>query len=111
MIITSAGNDNSSNPRYPVAFREEVIGVANARRSGKDPTSNYGDFVDISARGDVSYISRIYLPTGTSTNTYHTLGTSFSAPRVLGLLARLLEEDSQLSPQEGMDILIEMRLL
>ncbi|WP_027340133.1 S8/S53 family peptidase [Halonatronum saccharophilum] len=107
IVVSSAGNDNSMDARDPVAFKEEVIGVGNARRSGKDPTSNYGEFVDVSARGDVSYISRIYLPSGVSTNTYQTLGTSFSAPRVVGLLARILEEDPDLSPKEGMEIILE----
>ncbi|MFO7819815.1 MAG: S8 family serine peptidase [Halanaerobacter sp.] len=105
MIITAGGNQSSQQAIYPAGF-ESTIAVANATKDGKAASSNYGSFVDISAPGSVQYISRLYLPQGTTVKNYQAVGTSFSAPRVAALLAKLLILEPNLSLERGMDLIL-----
>ncbi|MGM0502269.1 MAG: S8 family serine peptidase [Bacillota bacterium] len=105
VIVAAAGNDNSKEVIYPAGF-EETTAVANATKKNKAPSSNYGGFVDLCAPGSVKYIARLYLPQGITTKSLRAVGTSFSAPRVTGLLAKILSLDSTLSTQQGLELIL-----
>lgn len=105
VIITAGGNQSSQQPIYPAGF-ESTIAVANATKDGRAASSNYGAFIDISAPGSVQYISRLYLPQGITVKNYQAVGTSFSAPRVAALLAKLLILEPNLSLERGMDLIL-----
>lgn len=104
MIIAAAGNDNTEEPVFPAGF-EEVVAVANASKTGKAPSSNYGGYIDISAEGSIEFISRLYLPTGAAYHTLKAEGTSFAAPRVAGLAARILQMKPEYTPREALEII------
>ncbi len=113
LLVACAENDNSPTEVYPAAY-ENVIAVAATNENderctpkdwGSGSGSNYGDWVDIAAPGNLIY---------TTMPTYHVLfndygmwqnydygqGTSFSTPMVAGVAALLLSKDSSLSPDE-----------
>ena len=104
MVIAAAGNDSSNQLIYPAGFKE-TIAVGNATKEAKAPSSNYGEFIDLCAPGSVEYISRLYLPQGVTVKSLRAVGTSFSAPRVVGLLAKLLKLAPDLTPQRGIELI------
>ena len=104
VIIAAGGNESSQQAIYPAGFKGPVA-VGNATAEGKAASSNYGEFIDICAPGDVKYISRLYLPQGVTVKSFKAVGTSFSAPRVVALLAELLTMQSNLSPARAIDLI------
>ena len=105
-IIAAAGNNNSSVPIYP-AGAKEVVAVANAERKGKAKSSNYGDYIDIAAPGDIEYIENLYFPQQTLSRRYRFVGTSFSAPRITGVIAKMLTLSPDLTPDQALKILYD----
>mgnify|MGYP006275717767 CR=1 FL=1 len=106
LVIAAAGNDDSKKPIYPAGY-EEVVAVANATVDSKASSSNYGEYIDIAAPGDIKYILNLYFPGNNMIQKFKAVGTSFSAPRVVGLTARLLIEKPSLSPEEALQIIKE----
>ncbi|MFW5998349.1 MAG: S8 family peptidase [Halanaerobiaceae bacterium] len=104
-LIAAAGNDNSSEKVFPAGFNNHVVSVANASRSGKASSSNYGEHIDISAKGTVDYINNTYLPRGAGYTRIRAEGTSYAAPRVTGLLAYILLSDKSLTIKEAREIM------
>lgn len=104
LIVAAAGNNNSETPLYPAGFKG-VLAVAGATREGKSAVSNYGDYVDIAAAGNLEYIERLYFPGQSLTRHLNFTGTSFSAPRVTALLAGLMAGNPGLSPVEAVRII------
>ncbi|MFP4660842.1 MAG: S8 family peptidase [Halanaerobiales bacterium] len=104
LIITAAGNSNSSTPPYPAGF-EETVAVASADRGGKESYSNYGAYIDISAPGKMEETFRLYFAGGLKYNQIRTWGTSLAAPRVSGLTAKIMTLDKQLSMEEAYDMI------
>jgi subtilase family protein len=96
-VIAAAGNNHTNQPMYPAAFAR-VIGVAAAAdRSGTPaPFSNYGPWVDCYAPGMnvpsafdnwTGLVATSPLSTETFTGWATWNGTSFSAPKVSGVIA------------------------
>ena len=80
ILVSSAGNGGGTDPRYPAGY-DNVIAVANlTSNDSKANSSEYGDWIDISAPG--SGILGLW-PYG---NYNSVSGTSMSSPMVAGLL-------------------------
>ena len=87
LIVSAAGNDNSSdNPPY-LGTRTGVLAVAATDdEDQKASFSNYGSWVEISAPGVDIYTT--YFNRNTQSSTYTTIdGTSFSSPITAGAAA------------------------
>jgi len=85
LVVTSAGNNNSSQLAYP-AQESEVLTVASVDSNGyKSPYSNYATQVDVSAPGD-GIISCLPGGGGVSRS-----GTSMATPVVAAQAAIILE--------------------
>jgi thermitase len=78
--VAAAGNAGSSDPGYPAAYTESVIGVASSTvNDNKSKFSNYGSYLVIAAPGGgetsddrYAYWQRNILSTIASNNTYST---------------------------------------
>ncbi len=105
-VVAAAGNDDADRPVYPAGY-QKVIAVANANREEKLADSNYGVYVDIAAPGSAAHISRDYYSGGVGIKTLQAEGTSFSAPRVVGLLAELVINRPELSLEEAWQIIAD----
>lgn len=104
IFVSSAGNGNTETQSYPAAY-ENVIAVANTdQMDKKEPSSHYGEWVDISAPG-TDIISTVVANDGSS-GTYTALtGTSMSTPMVAGMAGFLLAQDSTLTPFQVEEII------
>jgi subtilisin family serine protease len=109
VIVGSAGNDNSSSPRYP-ANNEHVISVAATNSNDEKASfSNYGSWIDIAAPGvDVLSLRAAGSSAGTPYDTYTTImsGTSMSCPMVSAACAMLFSKQPSLTVNEVSDILL-----
>jgi|GEM_PF-4169819 len=92
VLVAASGNNNSSSKRYPAAC-DDVIAVASVREDDvKAGSSNWGNWVDISAPGNA-----IYSTIWNDTYSYMS-GTSMATPMVAGLAALILSVNPGLSP-------------
>lgn len=95
LVVASAGNENSDDPRYPAA-NPHVMGVAALTNDNvKAPFSNFGPSVDVAAPG-VDVITTFWDGTFVQWS-----GTSFSAPIVSGQAALLF---SLVPVMDGKDV-------
>ncbi len=108
VLISSAGNDNSSVLHYPASFDEVISVAASDRNSQKASFSAYGVTVDIYAPGvDILTTSRLSNGDPAYENNYMlSNGTSFSAPIVAGIASLLLAENPSLSNEDLRGILV-----
>lgn len=105
-IIAAAGNNNSEKRLYPAGFKN-VISVAALAKNKKMSASNYGEYIDLSASGIIKLNKILYLPTVNLIKTTKITGTSFAAPKVTGLLAKMMTYNPDLSLEKGLQILKE----
>ncbi|MEJ6982143.1 S8 family peptidase [Pedobacter sp. P351] len=81
LIVAAAGNTGANQPEYPAAY-QGVFAVANTDNTDrKSPSSNYGDYVTLSAPGSSLLSTTFNNGYGVST------GTSMSAPVVASAAA------------------------
>ncbi|MGE5701384.1 MAG: S8 family peptidase [Clostridia bacterium] len=79
VLVAASGNDASSQPSYPAAYKEVMSVAAVDHRKKQADFSNYGDYVDVAAPGvDIAstYISSDYAALS---------GTSMACPHVTAL--------------------------
>jgi subtilisin family serine protease len=101
VVVASAGNDGTCIPQFPAAF-EDVVSVGALGPSGPAPFSNYGSWVRACAPG-VDILSSFFKAFGgggtassgpDDPDYFHGWGlwsgTSFSAPIVVGALAKAM---------------------
>jgi len=105
IVVASAGNHGSENSVYPAAL-EGVICVGASDKGVRQDYSNYGA-IDVFADGSYHILQRRALPSDTGIRTHARTvwlnGTSFAAPRVAGLIVKML----QLKPSLGNQMILE----
>ncbi|WP_338472265.1 S8 family peptidase [Niallia sp. XMNu-256] len=99
VLIAAAGNENTSRPSYPASY-PQVLSVAAIDYTGNRASfSNFGDYIDVSAPGDIiasTYFNQQYAALS---------GTSMASPHVAGLAGLLLAVNPDLTNREVMDII------
>ncbi|RNI32035.1 choice-of-anchor D domain-containing protein [Rufibacter immobilis] len=104
VFVAAAGNDNVDEKHYPAAY-ENVIAVASSdQNDAKSTFSNYGTWVDISAPG-TSILSTVVGADGSSGGYAAMSGTSMATPMVAGMVALMLSENPDLTPQAVLQIM------
>jgi hypothetical protein len=107
IVVAAAGNDGLKDSSYPAAL-DGVICVGASGGGVRESYSNYGD-VDIFADGSYRATQRLVLPSDTGTETHARTanldGTSFAAPKVSGLIVRMLRLNSSIENRRILDIL------
>ncbi|MBA7512850.1 hypothetical protein ES705_04859 [subsurface metagenome] len=94
VIVAASGNDNTNKPLYPAAYSNVIAVAATDQNDERWTSSNYGDYIDVSAPGVNIYSTWL-------NNDYKSAdGTSCSAPFVSGLTGLLLSQDSTLTNYE-----------
>ena len=93
-LCAGAGNSGSDLKYYPAAYENvTAVGMTDTRDKARS-YSNYGEWVDIAAPGNLIY------STSPSQNYYFAGGTSLACPMVAGVAALLLSKDPSLTPDE-----------
>lgn len=107
IIVAAAGNDGMEDSIYPAAL-DGVICVGASGNGFRKDYSNYGN-LDIFADGSYRTSQMITLPSDTGIETHArrvTLnGTSFVAPKVSGLIVKMLRLEPSLESQQILEIL------
>jgi hypothetical protein len=118
LIVAAAGNSGQSRRVWPAAF-PAVKAVAALTQAGTAPWSSFGPWVDCSAVGEKvvsTYVTGTQdaaiatNPVNFTTPWARWTGTSFSAPRVVGLVAEIMRTKG-LGPQVAFKNLIAGKIL
>ena len=107
IVVAAAGNDGLEESSYPAAI-DGVICVGASGKGIRRDYSNYGD-VDIFADGRYRTSQTVPLPSNrgieTHSRTIELNGTSFSAPKVSGVIVKMLQLDPSLENPQILEIL------
>jgi len=107
IVVAAAGNDGMAESIYPAGL-DGVISVGAAENGIREDYSNYGD-VDIFADGSYQTSQTVTLPSDigieTRARTVTLNGTSFAAPKVSGVIVKLLRLDPSLENRQILKIL------
>ena len=98
-VAIAAGNSDSDACNISPASTREAVTVGNAgtsTRNDRQPSSNWGDCVDLFAPG----VGILAASHGDSTSGVYRGGTSMSAPHAAGVMALWLHENPALTPTE-----------
>lgn len=96
LVVAAAGNTGQQQPFYPAALEGVIaVGATNAQDEWW-ALSNYGDFIDLTAPGDLIYSTFHQLDNAYSGYTYMS-GTSMATPFVSGLAGLVLSIYPQFS--------------
>lgn len=99
IVVAAVGNDKTSRPQYPAAFKHVIAVSATTKYDTRATFSNFGSYINLSAPG-VDIYSTI------PKNAYIAeSGTSMAAPIVSGIAALILSKNPFLSPAEVTTIL------
>jgi hypothetical protein len=107
IVVAAAGNDGVNDSTYPAAL-EGVICVGASANGVREVYSNYGN-IDFFADGSYETTQAVTLPSDTGMETHSRAvklnGTSFAAPKVSGLIVKMLQLEPSLEKQPILDIL------
>ncbi|MBC8470126.1 MAG: S8 family serine peptidase [Planctomycetes bacterium] len=107
IVVAAAGNDGVKDSIYPAAL-DGVICVGASGGSVRQSYSNYGD-IDIFADGTYQTTQTLSLPSETGIETHTRAvklnGTSFAAPKVSGLIVKMLQLKPSLENQQILEII------
>lgn len=93
-MCAGAGNRGTNEKNYPAAYEHvTAVGMTNTRNAVRS-NSNYGEWVDIAAPGNLIYTT---MP---KQEYIFAAGTSLACPIVGGVAALLLSKDPSLTPDE-----------
>ncbi len=102
VFVAAAGNENIETKHYPAAY-DNVIAVASTdSKDLKSSFSNFGTWIDVSAPGS-AILSTVANGAAGEYVSYN--GTSMATPMVAGLVALMLSENPNLTPQAVTQIL------
>jgi thermitase len=113
VVVAGAGNDASTQPFYPAAFENVVSVAAFDEDHARASFSNYGNWVDISAPGNVVMSTYPMWACGVSsvpgdTGCYTWMsGTSMATPHVSGAAALVWSRGDVVSNAQVVDILLQ----
>lgn len=99
VLVSSAGNSNSTQPHFPSDFSEVIAVGSSTQTDARFQSSNYGSLVDMVAPGAsvlTTALNGVYAQEN---------GTSFSSPHVAAVSALLVEQRPALTPVEIRGIL------
>ncbi len=107
IVVAAAGNDGIEDSIYPASL-DGVICVGASANGVRTDYSNYGN-IDIFADGSYQTAQRVTLPSDigmeTRARTVMLNGTSFAAPKVSGVIVKMLQLDPSLENQQILEIL------
>lgn len=107
IVVAAAGNDGMKESTYPAAL-DGVICVGTSTNGIRRDYSNYGD-LDIFADGSYRTAQTVPLPSDigieTHSRTIELNGTSFAAPKVSGVIVKMLQLDPSLEERQILEIL------
>ena len=87
-VVASSGNDGNDVPFYPASYPTVISVGSVSENSEVSYFSNYGEYVDLVAPGDLLYTTNL------DNGFAKVSGTSFSAPHVSALIALLISTGS-----------------
>jgi len=107
VVVAAAGNDGVPESSYPAAV-DGVICVGASTNGIRSDYSNYGG-LDILADGSYRTVQTVPLPSDigieTHSRTVELNGTSFAAPKVSGVIVKMLQLDSSLDKRQILEVL------